>query len=190
MALTTAALHRRSERGRPSLRWRRATARLSVWETPALLVVTLLSLLPGGGCVDAGADHLLLDRYFSASRLLDRTELARFATVAFEPGRDGIVTRFAVVFASEASAPAVLAEADVVTSRIVELSLADDEALESLLPSRVIVTTRHVGVDATVRAPSGVLLPRRLDVTVQRAEASDPPRHRGRWIVTAVTERR
>lgn len=133
---------------------------------------------------------MLLDRYFAASRLLDRTQLARFATVVFEPTQDGIVTRFAVVSASDASEPAAIAEADATTSRVVELSLAADAAPESRPPIRVSLRTRHVGVDATVRSPSGMLSQRRLDVTLHSAEALDPPRRRGRWIVTGVTERR
>ena len=48
-------------------------------------------------CLASGTDHQLLDRFFAASRLRDRTALARLATVVFEPARDGIVDDFSVV---------------------------------------------------------------------------------------------
>lgn len=148
-------------------------------------------LMLAAACVDAGADHMLLDRYFAAARLLDRTELARFSTVVFEPTRDGIVTRFTVVSASETREPPfALAHGDAGTSRIVELSLANPVGPEVAPPSRVTIATRHVGVDATVRSPTGTLSQRQLDVTLHRAEASDGPQRRGRWIVTSVSEHR
>ncbi len=53
--------------------------------------------LAGTACTDTGADHQLLDRFFAASRLRDRTALARLSTVILEPSVDGMVERFEVV---------------------------------------------------------------------------------------------
>lgn len=168
----------------------------------------LLSLLPTGGCADVSADHMLLDRFFAASRLLDRTQLSRYATVVFEPNSDGIVTYFTVVSASEAGQPTILRSAiDPRISVVVERSLLDPLAPSDTAPgtqppaarldprpmsaaSSVTLTTRHVIVRASVRSPAGALSQRQLEVTLMRAEAAVSPPRRGRWIVTAVADRR
>lgn len=56
--------------------------------------------LASSACAGTAADHQLLDRFFSASRLRDRTALARLSTVIFEPAIDGMVERFEVVSAA------------------------------------------------------------------------------------------
>jgi hypothetical protein len=55
-----------------------------------LLVATLAA-----GC--APSEQAVLDRFFRASRLRDRTALGLVATVIFEPLEHGIVTRFDIV---------------------------------------------------------------------------------------------
>ena len=45
----------------------------------------------------AASERALLDQFFAASRLRDRTALARFSTVVFEPRTDGIVEEFVVL---------------------------------------------------------------------------------------------
>lgn len=156
------------------------------------MLVALLGVLFNAGCADAGADHMLLDRFFAASRLLDRTELARFATVVFEPGRDGIVEQFTVVAAAESREPsAAAAGLDSHRSRTRELSLAEPTSLESRPPvSGVTLVTRDVTVAARLRLPDGTVSARTLDVTLQCAEAPAGQGGRGRWIVTAVRGRR
>ena len=42
-------------------------------------------------------ERSLLDRFFTASRLRDKTALSNFATVVFEPLEQGIITDFEVV---------------------------------------------------------------------------------------------
>src|SRR5438128_5869043 len=44
----------------------------------------------------------VLDRFFEASRLRDRTVLRSIATVAFEPHEQGIIRTFTIVSVSEA----------------------------------------------------------------------------------------
>lgn len=51
------------------------------------------------GC-SAPAEQPLLERFFSASRLRDRTALQAFSTVIFEPHDDGIVTIFKITAVS------------------------------------------------------------------------------------------
>ena len=45
----------------------------------------------------ASPEQPLLERFFDASRLRDKTALHLFATVIFEPREDGIVRRFSIV---------------------------------------------------------------------------------------------
>ena len=45
----------------------------------------------------AGPERALIDQFFAASRLRDRTALAKISTVIFEPRERGIVTTFDVV---------------------------------------------------------------------------------------------
>lgn len=156
--------------------------------TSLVFMLAVVWVLSSGGCADAGADHLLLDRFFAASRLLDRTELARYATVVFEPNRDGIVLDFTVVSASEVTDPEpVTSSSDALRTRIAEISLfvpapADGPATVS----DATLTTRHVKVEAQVRTPTGPVTPQTLNVILQRAESRAPTRRRGRWVVTGV----
>lgn len=76
--------------------------RASVAVSRALLLCALAMLT--GACLTSGADHQLLDRFFAASRLRDRTALARLATVTFEPNIDGIVTGFSIESARDLDA--------------------------------------------------------------------------------------
>ena len=52
------------------------------------------------GC-SATPEQPLLQQFFTASRLRDRTALAGFAEIAFEPATDGIVTTFTITSVSE-----------------------------------------------------------------------------------------
>lgn len=49
----------------------------------------------------AGPEQPLIDQFFAASRLRDRTALQKIATVVFEPHERGIVTTFSVVGVAE-----------------------------------------------------------------------------------------
>jgi len=54
-------------------------------------------MLAGCGPLPPSPEHQLLTDFFEASRLRDRTVLARMASVVFEPRRDGVVQEFKVV---------------------------------------------------------------------------------------------
>lgn len=73
-------------------------------------------------------ERSILDRFFSASRLRDKTALASIATVIFEPLEQGIVTRFEVLGVSAANTAA---------SKVVTISapvkLPDGQVLEKTL---------------------------------------------------------
>ncbi|HEY6211858.1 MAG TPA: hypothetical protein VIW45_06215 [Vicinamibacterales bacterium] len=62
--------------------------------TPSRSCLLALALV-ASAC--AGPEQPLLDRFFAASRLRDRTQLQAIATVVFEPRERGIVTKFTVV---------------------------------------------------------------------------------------------
>lgn len=57
-----------------------------------------LALAAAFGCAAcAGPERPLIDQFFAASRLRDRTALQKISTVVFEPRERGIVTTFDVV---------------------------------------------------------------------------------------------
>src|SRR5689334_8191739 len=47
-------------------------------------------------CARHAAERVLVDRFFSASRLRDRTALQQISTVIFEPLQQGTITTFTV----------------------------------------------------------------------------------------------
>ena len=55
----------------------------------------VVAALLAGAC--AGPERPVIEQFFSASRLRDRTALQQIATVVFEPRERGIVTQFEVV---------------------------------------------------------------------------------------------
>lgn len=152
------------------------------------LVSVLLWACTGAGCADAGAERLLLERFFAASRLLDRTDLARYATTVFEPTTDGIVVRFRILSSAAGGAVAPTAVPDDLRRRIVELSLVDPTS-PAPPPVDAALFTRRVSAAATVRSPAGDVSQRTLEVTLQRAVAAGAGSRRGRWIVTEVRAR-
>jgi hypothetical protein len=58
-------------------------------------------------CARYGAEQLLLEQFFSASRLRDLTALQRFSTVVFEPLEQGTVTDFTITDVTEIAAAPV-----------------------------------------------------------------------------------
>ena len=93
-----------------------------------------IALIVLGACVSHGREQVLLDRFFAASRLRDRTALQQVATVIFEPREQGIVTTFTMISVSDlpaggraparqvtVSAPVRLPDGRVSTRRIVLL---------------------------------------------------------------------
>jgi hypothetical protein len=61
-----------------------------------ILLIFCPLALTSAGCARYGAEQLLLEEFFSLSRLRDRTGLQRVSTVTFEPLRDGIVAGFTI----------------------------------------------------------------------------------------------
>lgn len=158
----------------------------------ALPTTAVVMLLAGGACVDAGAEHMLLDRFFAASRLRDRTALARISTVTFEPLEDGIVVNFVVIATNDVASDSGSAVDDTgAGERVVALSLADPtQSHAQPIDDPAILATREVMADADVRGRDGAVTRRRLLVTLRRAETVGTSRRRGRWIVTGFHESR
>lgn len=76
-------------------------------------------------------EQAILDRFFSASRLRDKTALAGFATVVFEPLEQGIITSFEILSVS----PEGDAAKDVTISAPVKLP--DGQVLEKTIRVRL-----------------------------------------------------
>lgn len=94
-------------------------------------------MLPAA-CVRHGAEQLLLDQFFNASRLRDRTALQKISTVILEPLEQGAVTTF---------------------------TIADVVILEA--PNGV-VRSKQVNLSAPVRLPDGRTVQKTLNVILQR----------------------
>ena len=63
----------------------------------AVAVVLACSAFVLPACARYGAEQLLLDQFFSASRLRDRTAIQHVATVMFEPLQHGTVSEFTIL---------------------------------------------------------------------------------------------
>jgi hypothetical protein len=65
----------------------------------ARLAIALLVCSGGftAACAKFGAEQLLLERFFAASRLRDRTALQQISTVMLEPLEQGTVASFAIL---------------------------------------------------------------------------------------------
>ena len=101
---------------------------------PALLLVLVTA------CVRHGPEQLLLDQFFNASRLRDRTALQKIATVILEPLEQGAITTF---------------------------TITDVVVLEA--PNGV-VRSKQINVSAPVRLPDGRTVQKSLNVIVQRGD--------------------
>jgi hypothetical protein len=150
------------------------------WTGLAWALVTL-------GCADGGADHLLLDRFFAASRLRDRTALARFSTVIFEPLGDGVVERFTVLGTTDPQplTDVVLGQGAGEPLTVARLSL-DVDVQDGVPVASATLVSREISVRAQVRAQRHDVRERIVLVTVQRGESRGQPERVGRWIVTGV----
>ena len=93
-----------------------------------------------GSCSSHGAEQLLLDQFFSASRLRDRTALQQISTVIFEPLEQGTVSAFTIV------------------------NVADLEE------SSGGVVSKQVTVSASVRLPDGRTETKRILFVLQRRD--------------------
>jgi hypothetical protein len=91
-------------------------------------------------CSSHGAEQLLLEQFFSASRLRDRTALQQISTVIFEPLEQGTVSEFTIV------------------------NVADLEQ------SSGGVVSKQVTVSAPVRLPNGQTATRKIVFVLQRRD--------------------
>jgi hypothetical protein len=104
----------------------------------AIVVCCALGL--AAGCARYGAEQLLLEQFFSASRLRDRSALQQLATVVFEPLEQGTVTSFTI-------------------AGVVEFEATDGSA-----------RSKQVTVQAPVRLPGGETATRRILLVLQRRD--------------------
>jgi hypothetical protein len=91
-------------------------------------------------CARHGAEQVLLDQFFNASRLRDRTALQRISTVILEPLEQGAVTTFTIT------------------------NVVDLEGPNGLTQSK------QVNVSAPVRLPDGRTAQKTLSLVLQRGD--------------------
>ena len=105
-----------------------------------ILKSSISVLLLTAACARHGAEQVLLDQFFNASRLRDRTALQKISTVILEPLEQGAVTTFTIT--------------DVV----------DLEGPNGLVQSK------QVNVSAPVRLPDGRTAQKTLSVVLERGD--------------------
>jgi hypothetical protein len=97
-------------------------------------------LLLTAACARHGAEQVLLDQFFSASRLRDRTALQKVSTVILEPLDQGAVTTFTIT------------------------NVVDLEGPNGLVQSK------QVNVSAPVSLPDGRTARKTLSVVLERGD--------------------
>src|SRR6185295_14965046 len=70
-----------------------------------ILKSTISMLLLTAACARHGAEQVLLDQFFNASRLRDRTALQKISTVILEPLEQGAVTTFTITNVVDVEGP-------------------------------------------------------------------------------------
>jgi hypothetical protein len=149
----------------------------------AAVVVALTAITCSGA-----SERALLDQFFAASRLRDRTALARFSTVVFEPRTDGIVEEFVVLSVTperpvEQHQPSGGAGPSNERQLVTTLSLADPTDPVDPARYQTLFLEKQVTVSASVRLPDGTDAMRSLVLTLQRATLENDRGRAGRWIV-------
>jgi len=104
----------------------------------SISVLLLLALMTA--CARHGAEQTLLDQFFNASRLRDRTALQQISTVVLEPLEQGAVTTFTIIDVVNLEAP--------------------NGAIQS----------KQVNVSAPVRLPDGRTAQKTLSFVLQRGD--------------------
>ena len=97
-------------------------------------------LLLTAACARHGAEQVLLDQFFNASRLRDRTALQKISTVILEPLEQGAVTTFTITNVVEVEGP------------------------------KGLVQSKEVNVSAPVRLPDGRTVQKTLNLVLQRGD--------------------
>ena len=102
--------------------------------------VALLLAPIAAACARHGAEHVVLEQFFNASRLRDRTALQKISTVIFEPLQQGTITAFTI------------------------RNVADVEGPNGQ------VSSRQVTVSAPVRLPTGQTAEKTIILSLQRGD--------------------
>jgi hypothetical protein len=102
--------------------------------------ISVLLLALTTACARHGAEQVLLDQFFNASRLRDRTALQKISTVILEPLEQGAVTTFTIT------------------------NVVDLEGPSGLIQSK------QVNVSAPVRLPDGRTAEKSLSFVLQRGD--------------------
>ena len=142
----------------------------------SLAVATLI------GC-SSTPEQPLLQQFFAASRLRDNTMLAGFATTAFEPGVDGIVTTFSIANVTPEQRKPLPPG-----SIVVDLSINGGPAHVDVSRDDGELVSKEVSISAPVKLPSGQTVRKNYLVTMQRAILRGGTPVIGRWIITGFRE--
>lgn len=102
--------------------------------------ISALLLALTAACARHGAEQVLLDQFFNASRLRDRTALQRISTVILEPLEQGAVTTFTI-------------------TNVVDLEGPNGQ-----------IQSKQVNVSAPVRLPDGRTAQKTLSLVLQRGD--------------------
>jgi hypothetical protein len=135
------------------------------------------------------SERALLDQFFAASRLRDRTALARFSTVVFEPLTDGIVEEFVVLSATPERQIDESQPSDRMTGgagerqRIINLSLIDPIDPIDPRQHQTVFLEKDVTVSARLALADGTDATRSIVLRLQRARVEHDRVRTGRWIV-------
>jgi hypothetical protein len=106
----------------------------------SILKSSISVILLTAACARHGAEQVLLDQFFNASRLRDRTALQKISTVILEPLEQGAVTTFTI-------------------TDVVDLEGPDG-----------LVQSKQVNVSAPVRLPDGRTAQKTLSVVLERGD--------------------
>lgn len=155
-------------------------------------VLAFVPLLAVATACGNAPEYLLLERFFAASRLRDRTALSRFATVVFEPHLNGTVSSFDIVHVTDTRIlpGGVPGQAHSGQStdpaRIASISLADPQRPVDATRGTISLATRDVTLEADVRLPDGTTKAERIVITIQRAQVEGESPRQGAWVVTGL----
>ena len=130
--------------------------RTQMWAA-ALLTTLVLSAVACG----PRPEQPLLEDFFAKSQAGDKAGLQRFATVIFEPGRDGVMSSFSIRSVTSSRRPMV----------------AGGELL-----------VKDVVIDARVRLPGGSNARKNMVVKLQQALPRGAQERADQWVVTDVTD--
>jgi hypothetical protein len=129
-----------------------------------------------------GSERTVLEEFFGASRLRDKTALQAFATVPFEPQVQGIITSFTIARVSPDEPRPLSSLASEIG--IAQLSVDDPLHPIDLRSYNAEMVSEEVMIRAAVQLPNGQIAPRSLNLILQRAILKGDREVVGRWIVT------